>query len=134
MGTYVRNTRTIELHRTPIAIASPLVDFDQLQSACDGDASLMRELMDLYFGQADEIMAGLEKALQAGDVPDVDHLAHKLAGSSLACGMSAIVPAACEKWSMAPRRAIWRAPRICSPKPNARLNYCGRTVQNIVPA
>jgi len=73
--------------------AKPLVDLDQLQSACDGDARLMRELMDLYFGQADEIMAGLGKAIQQNDVGEVDHLAHKLAGSCLACGMSAPVPA-----------------------------------------
>jgi HPt (histidine-containing phosphotransfer) domain-containing protein len=71
--------------------AKPLVDLDQLQSACDGDARLMRELIDLYFGQADQIMAGLGKGIAAGDVGEVDHLAHKLAGSSLACGMSALV-------------------------------------------
>ena len=69
-----------------------MIDFDQLNSACDGDASLMRELMDMYFGQADQIMLGLHKAIQTGAVTEVDHLAHKLSGSSLACGLSAIVP------------------------------------------
>ncbi len=73
--------------------AKPLVDLEQLQSACDGDPGLMRELMDLYFGQADEIMAKLGKGIAAGDVGEVDHLSHKLAGSSLACGMSALLPA-----------------------------------------
>jgi HPt (histidine-containing phosphotransfer) domain-containing protein len=48
--------------------------------------------MDLYFGQADQIMPGLRQAIQTGEVADVNHLAHKLAGSSLACGLSAIVP------------------------------------------
>jgi HPt (histidine-containing phosphotransfer) domain-containing protein len=76
----------------PSANPAPLIDFDQLQSACDGDAALMRELMDMYFGQADQIMAGLHQAIQTRSVEDVDHLAHKLAGSSLACGLSAIVP------------------------------------------
>jgi HPt (histidine-containing phosphotransfer) domain-containing protein len=71
----------------------PLVDLEQLQSACDGNAELMRELLDLYFGQADQIVAGLGQAITAGDVSQVDYLAHKLAGSSLACGMSALVPA-----------------------------------------
>ena len=66
---------------------------EQLQSACDGDAQLLRELMDLYFGQADQIMPGLGRAIEAGDVEEVDHLAHKLAGSSLACGMSGPVKA-----------------------------------------
>ncbi len=72
--------------------ANPVVDLEQLQSACDGDGELLRELIGLYFSQAAEIMAGLEKGIQAGDVPEVDHLSHKLAGSSLACGMSCIVP------------------------------------------
>ncbi len=70
----------------------PLIDFDQLNSACDGDAALMRELMDMYFGQADQIILSLQKAIGNRAVGDVDHLAHKLAGSSLACGLSAIVP------------------------------------------
>jgi HPt (histidine-containing phosphotransfer) domain-containing protein len=74
------------------APAKPLVDLEQLQSACDGDDGLMRDLMALYFGQADEIMAALGPAIAAGDVGEVDHLSHKLAGSSLACGMSAVVP------------------------------------------
>jgi hypothetical protein len=52
----------------------------------------MRELVDLYFGQADQIMAGLAKGIAAGDIGEVDHLSHKLAGSSLACGMSAPLP------------------------------------------
>jgi HPt (histidine-containing phosphotransfer) domain-containing protein len=77
----------------PTSNPAPLIDFDQLQSACDGDAALMRELMDMYFGQADQIMRDLQKAVPAGAVDDVNHLAHKLAGSSLACGLSAIVPA-----------------------------------------
>jgi HPt (histidine-containing phosphotransfer) domain-containing protein len=67
------------------------VDFDQLQAACDGDAGLMRELLDLYFQQADEIMAALGDAIEHHSIADVNHLAHKLAGSSLACGMTAVV-------------------------------------------
>ena len=76
----------------PSSNPAPLIDFDQLQSACGGDAALMRELMDMYFGQADQIMLGLRQAIQTGAVAGVSQLAHKLAGSSLACGLSAIVP------------------------------------------
>jgi HPt (histidine-containing phosphotransfer) domain-containing protein len=72
--------------------AAPAVDFDQLQAACDGDTAMMRELIDLYFQQGDDIMIRLEKAINGNAVGDVNHLAHKLAGSSLACGMSAVVP------------------------------------------
>jgi HPt (histidine-containing phosphotransfer) domain-containing protein len=76
--------------------AKPLVDLEHLKSACDGDTKLMRDLMDLYFGQADTIMAGLREAIAAGNVGEVDHLSHKLGGSSMACGMSAVIPAARE--------------------------------------
>jgi HPt (histidine-containing phosphotransfer) domain-containing protein len=69
----------------------PLIDFEQLNSACDNDPRLMKELMDLYFGQADQIMPNLQQAVKTGAIDDVDHLSHKLAGSSLACGMSGIV-------------------------------------------
>jgi HPt (histidine-containing phosphotransfer) domain-containing protein len=71
---------------------APAVDFDQLQAACDGDTVMMRELIDLYFQQGDDIMIRLEKAINGNAIGDVNHLAHKLAGSSLACGMSAVVP------------------------------------------
>ncbi len=72
--------------------AKPVVDFEQLQSASGDDPALLRELVDLYFRQAGEIMAGLEKALAEGAVSEVDRLAHKFTGSSLACGFWAMVP------------------------------------------
>lgn len=74
-------------------IAPPLIDFEQLDGACGGDAELKKELLDMYFGQADTIMAGLKTAVAGRSIPDVNHLSHKLAGSSLACGLMAIVPA-----------------------------------------
>jgi HPt (histidine-containing phosphotransfer) domain-containing protein len=71
--------------------APALIDFDQLHSACDGDAVLMRELMELYFQQGNQIMTDLRLAINQGNLPQVDHLSHKLAGSSLAVGMTPIV-------------------------------------------
>jgi HPt (histidine-containing phosphotransfer) domain-containing protein len=70
----------------------PLVDFEQLHAATDGDAAVMRDLVNLYFQQAGEIMMGLRAAAKSEDAPEVNHLAHKLAGSSLACGMTAAAP------------------------------------------
>jgi HPt (histidine-containing phosphotransfer) domain-containing protein len=67
------------------------VDFDQLLAASGEDADLLRELVNLYFDQAKELMAGLETALQKGSAKEVDHFAHKLVGASLACGMTAMV-------------------------------------------
>jgi HPt (histidine-containing phosphotransfer) domain-containing protein len=68
-----------------------LVDLDQLDASVAGDPGLKREIVDLYFQQAGEIMPKLAKAIEMGDVPEVNHLSHKLAGSSLSCGMTAVV-------------------------------------------
>ena len=71
--------------------AEPPVDFDQLRAAAGDDPNFMRELAGLYFGQAAEIMPALAAALQKGVAQDVNYLAHRLAGASLSCGMSAMV-------------------------------------------
>jgi HPt (histidine-containing phosphotransfer) domain-containing protein len=55
------------------------------------DPKVLRELVDLYFAQATDLMNGLHAAINSGSAKDVDHFAHKLVGASLACGMSAMV-------------------------------------------
>ena len=52
---------------------------------------MLQELVDLYFAQATDLMNGLRGAINSGSAKDVNHFAHKLVGSSLACGMSAMV-------------------------------------------
>lgn len=69
----------------------PAVDFEQLRAASGDDPNFLRDLAKLYFDQAGEIMAGLVAALEKRSAGDVDYLAHKLAGASLSCGMSAMV-------------------------------------------
>jgi histidine phosphotransfer protein HptB len=51
----------------------------------------LRELIDLYLDQADEIMGELRTAVQAGETKSIDQLAHKLAGSSAVVGAQAVV-------------------------------------------
>ena len=51
----------------------------------------LNELIELYLAQADEIMGELRTAVQTGAAKDVDHLAHKLAGSSAVCGVAAMI-------------------------------------------
>jgi HPt (histidine-containing phosphotransfer) domain-containing protein len=51
----------------------------------------LRELIELYLEQADEIMGDLNTAVRSGAAKDVDQLAHKLAGSSAVCEVTAIV-------------------------------------------
>ena len=69
----------------------PSVDFDQLRAASGDDPGFLQDLTNLYFEQAGEIMPALGAALEKSAANDVDHLAHKLAGASLTCGMSAMV-------------------------------------------
>ncbi|MGD1084939.1 MAG: Hpt domain-containing protein [Verrucomicrobiota bacterium] len=71
----------------------PPVDFEQLLSAAAADPEVLQELVGLYFDQARQIMEGLAEAARKPSARDVGYLAHKLVGASLACGMSAVVPA-----------------------------------------
>jgi PAS domain S-box-containing protein len=68
-----------------------LVDLERLEAAANEDPVILRELVDLYFAQAKDLMNGLRAAINSGSAKDVDHFAHKLVGASLACGMSAMV-------------------------------------------
>ena len=69
----------------------PVVDFEQLRAASGEDPEFMQDLAKLYFEQAGEIMPALGAALKERSASDVNYLAHKLAGASLSCGMSAMV-------------------------------------------
>lgn len=51
----------------------------------------LSELIDMYLAQAKEIMQGLKTAIRGGAAQDVRELAHKLAGSSVVCGINVIV-------------------------------------------
>jgi HPt (histidine-containing phosphotransfer) domain-containing protein len=73
------------------AAGKPAVDFKQLRDASGEDPNFLRDLAKLYFDQAREIMAALVVALEKRSAGEVDYLAHRLAGASLSCGMSAMV-------------------------------------------
>jgi HPt (histidine-containing phosphotransfer) domain-containing protein len=68
-----------------------LLDMEILDENADIGLDGLRELLDLYLAQADEIMAQLRTAIEAGAVSQVRDLAHKLAGSSAVCGVNAMV-------------------------------------------
>jgi HPt (histidine-containing phosphotransfer) domain-containing protein len=68
-----------------------LLDVERLEAAANDDPAMVKELVDLYFAQAQDLMNGLRAAINSSSAKDVDHFAHKLVGASLACGMSAMV-------------------------------------------
>lgn len=82
---------------------SPL-DVDLLDEGFDVDAEGTRELIDMYLAQADETLAGLRQAIEAGEADGVRQLAHRLAGSSAVCGVSGMI---------GPLRALEQQGRAC---------------------
>lgn len=56
------------------------------------DTDAMHELAEFFFSQADQEMADLSKALNAGSAQEVRRLAHRLLGASAGCGMFGMVP------------------------------------------
>jgi len=51
----------------------------------------LRGLIDMYLTKADELLKDLQAAIEAGAAEDVKRLAHRLAGSSVVCGVTAMV-------------------------------------------
>ena len=70
---------------------SPL-DLEILNENAEIGLEGLRELIDMYLTQADEILANLRVAIRTGAANDVEHLAHKLVGSSAVCGVNVMVP------------------------------------------
>jgi HPt (histidine-containing phosphotransfer) domain-containing protein len=68
-----------------------LLDKEILDENADIGLDGLRELLDLYLAQADEILGQLKAAIDAGAAADVKELAHKLAGSSAVCGVNVMV-------------------------------------------
>ena len=75
----------------PSLPAPPPVDLDRLREMTDGDSQSVRDLVDVYLDQADELIGSLHAAIQANSASDVARWAHKLGGSSATCGMTGIV-------------------------------------------
>jgi HPt (histidine-containing phosphotransfer) domain-containing protein len=82
---------------------SPL-DLEILDENAEIGMEGLRELIDMYLTQADETLADLQVAIRTGAAGDVNHLAHKLAGSSVVCGVNIMVP---------PLRAMEQRGREC---------------------
>lgn len=67
------------------------IDFERLREVSGDDVELMNELMDLYFPQTRELLDSLKTAVDEKNGNAVYQAAHKALGSSVTCGMSAIV-------------------------------------------
>jgi CheY-like chemotaxis protein len=69
----------------------PVVDTERLLEAVGGSIEEARDLADFFLEQAKEALELLERAVGNSCLREIDHLAHKLAGASASCGMSALI-------------------------------------------
>jgi two-component system sensor histidine kinase/response regulator len=69
------------------------VDMRRLSEVTDGDPDQIREMIDLYLAQSEELMENLAISIRRDAAHEVGQLAHKFVGASANCGMAAIVPA-----------------------------------------
>ena len=67
------------------------VDLDYLFDAAGGTESDVRELVELYLRVTAEQLESLSDLIKRGDVNATKRVAHTLIGSSVTCGMTAIV-------------------------------------------
>lgn len=69
------------------------VDIERLREVSADDKELMDELIDLYLSQTRELLDELKTATAQKNSDAVYKSAHKALGSSVTCGMEAVVPA-----------------------------------------
>jgi HPt (histidine-containing phosphotransfer) domain-containing protein len=75
----------------PSGQQNDVIDALQLNEAAGGSAAAACELVQLYLQQAHEITGRLGPAIQSAAALDIEYLAHKLAGSSAACGVKELL-------------------------------------------
>jgi CheY-like chemotaxis protein len=75
----------------PEADIEELLDSITLQEMADIDVADIVELVELFRTQTKELLTELNSAVGAADPREVNRIAHKLAGSSAACGLKAVI-------------------------------------------
>jgi CheY-like chemotaxis protein len=72
-------------------VPGPAVDLRRLRRLTQDDPTKMREMLELYLDQGENLVQTLEQAVKDQSTKDIHFMAHKLGGSSANCGMIAIV-------------------------------------------
>jgi CheY-like chemotaxis protein/HPt (histidine-containing phosphotransfer) domain-containing protein len=78
-------------HHNPASAEAP-VDLDRLTEMGGTDPAGIRELVELYLTQTKGQLNELASAAAKGAAKELERVAHKAAGASATCGMTAIVP------------------------------------------
>ena len=90
----------------------PPVDLELLNSIFDNDPEQVREVLALYLEQAGGQVQGIATAIQNAAASDLNHIAHKCAGSSASCGMTRIVPLLRDLERMGKEGDLSNAPQV----------------------
>jgi HPt (histidine-containing phosphotransfer) domain-containing protein len=78
-------------HRKAAIFVKP-VDIEYLLEATSNNPETLTRLVSLYIHHTGERLEGIKAAIALGDPEGVYSLAHTALGSSLTCGMTAIIP------------------------------------------
>lgn len=74
----------------PISRCIPAVDMDRLEEIAGQDLERMRYLLDLYFSEAQDLLAQLRLAIRTPGSQEALRVTRKLAESSAACGVTGL--------------------------------------------
>ncbi len=80
--------------KTANSVTSPSkepVDLFRLQQIAGEDLHDLRDVVDLYMHEADDLMVSLREAVRTESLLEVRGLAHRLGGASAMCGMVGMV-------------------------------------------
>jgi len=94
--------------------AECLVEIQHLREVSDHSFEQLRELIELYLVQANDLIQNLRAAIQVGKAESVERLAHELVGASANCGMTAMVPSLRDLERMGRTRNLSGAENLCT--------------------
>jgi len=90
------------------------VDMQRLREVSGDAPEQLREMIELYFTEANDLIPKLSAAVQASKAEEVEGLAHRLVGASANCGMISIVARLRELERMGRSRRLNGAEALCT--------------------
>jgi signal transduction histidine kinase/HPt (histidine-containing phosphotransfer) domain-containing protein len=93
--------------------AGPPVDMSRLTDLTDGDATALRELVEMYHVQTAKQLEQMTEAVRHNDTAEVRRVAHSCAGASATLGMIRLVPMLRELEKQGASGALTNAVQLC---------------------
>lgn len=86
------STEDIAANVLDLAAETPPVDIKRLNELSDGDAGKLRNLVQRYQREADDMMSRLGMAVLESSAPEIQQWAYKLGETSASCGVTSLLP------------------------------------------